>query len=256
MRGTRWLWALAVMIGLLGGAQGMTRTGQNQPGQTRALDAQIQRYLTEQLSQTKGLEDVRATVNDQVVTLTGSVPNYRDYLEANHKARSIGSVTGIIDRIRVNAPEVPDEQLQNDLAQRLTYDRIGMGQIFNNLTLQVRDGVVTVGGEVIDYADRDSALDIIAGTKGVRGVVDRIRVSPTSQFDDEIRYEAARAIYGNPALRRYWLNPAHPIRIIVNNGHVTLDGVVDSQLDKTLAGTAVNSIPGVFSVRNNLIVAH
>lgn len=222
---------------------------------TQALDAQIARYLKGQYANHKSLAHVRATVSDRVVTLRGSVPDYRAYLEANHIARQVGSVNGLIDHITVNAPYVPDQKLKQELATRLTYDRIGMGQIFNNLTLQVHDGVVTVGGNVHDYASRDDALDIIANTKGVKAVRDHIKVAPTSIFDDQIRVAVARAIYRNPVLRRYALNPAHPIRIIVNNGHVALDGVVASQLDKTVAGHAAKAVPNVFSVQNNLIVA-
>lgn len=227
---------------------------QTRAGSSQALDRQIQSFLQQELQQHKGLEAVQATVDDRVVTLSGTVANYRNYLEAIHMARSIGSVNGVVAHIAVNAPALPDSQLRQQIAERLTYDRIGMGQIFNDLSVSVRDGIVTVSGEVRDYSDRDSALNIIADTKGVRGVVDHIRVAPTSQFDDQIRFEAARAIYGNPALRRYWLNPAHPIRIVVDNGHVTLEGVVDSQVDKQLAQAAVSSVPGVFSVKNNLFV--
>lgn len=247
--------SLAMILGLACSPAAAAR-GSRQAGQVRALDAQIQHYLSQQFAKNKAFENVHALVDDQVVTLSGSVSNYRDYLEAIHKARDIGSVTGVISHLQVDAPAVPDRELRDQLAQRLTYDRIGMGQIFNNLTLSVHDGVIKVGGQVRDYADRDSALDIIANTKGVRGVTDDISVAPTSQFDDDIRYRAARAIYGNPSLRRYWLNPAHPIRIVVVNGHVTLEGVVASQLDKQLAGNAVRSLPGVFSVQNNLEIAH
>ncbi len=222
---------------------------------TAAIDASIQSYLQKKLDQNSHLKGVRAHVADRVVTLSGTVNSYRDDIEAAHMARQIASVDGVIDRIAVNAPHIPDQKLKKQLAERLTYDRIGEGQTFNYLTVGVKSGHVTVGGEVRSYADRDSALDIIADTQGVRGVTDNIKVAPTSIMDDQIRFLAARAIYGNPELSRYADNPAHPIRILVNNGHVTLDGVVASQMDKQLAYNAVNSIGGVFSVTNNLVVA-
>lgn len=226
-----------------------------QQSSTHALDGQIEQYLKQKYANNKSLAQIRVSVNDRVVTLRGSVPDYRAYLEANHIARQVGSVNGVIDHVTVNAPYVPDQKLKQEISQRLVYDRIGMGQVFNNLTLEVRNGVITVGGNVHDYASRDDALDIVANTKGVKAVRDHIQVAPTSIFDDQIRVAVARAIYRNPTLRRYALNPAHPIRIIVENGHVTLDGVVANKLDKTVAGHAAKAVPNVFSVKNNLIVA-
>jgi len=221
-----------------------------------ALDHQISSYLQQQFAGSKDLAQVHSRVEDRVVTLTGSVPSYRAKLQADHDARQVQSVNGVINQLSVAGPTVPDAQLQRELADRLTYDRIGMGQTFNALSLQVNHGVVTIGGEVRDYPDRDSAVDIVADTKGVKGLVDKIKVAPLSPMDDQIRLEAARAIYGNPSMVQYANNPAHPIRIAVANGHVTLEGVVNSQVDKSVAGNAVRSLPGVFSVKNNLVVAH
>src|SRR6185437_2534720 len=216
----------------------------------------IASYLQQQLSGSKDLAQVHSIVEDRVVTLTGSVTSYRAKLQADHDARQVQSVNGVINQIHVGGPTVPDAQLQRELSDRLTYDRIGMGQTFNALTLEVKNGVVTIGGDVRDYPDRDSAVDIVADTKGVKGLVDHIKVAPLSPMDDQIRFAAARAIYGNPSFVQYANDPAHPIRIAVANGHVTLEGVVTSQVDKTMAGNAVRSLPGVFSVKNNLVVAH
>ncbi|MGH9472657.1 MAG: BON domain-containing protein [Terriglobales bacterium] len=221
-----------------------------------AMDQQIASYLQKAYSGNKSLADVHPSVDDRVVTLTGSVGLLQNKLEAAHKARQVASVNGVVNQIQVNGPAVPDQQLKRDLADKLTYDRMGMGQTFNALTVKVSHGVVTVGGEVRDYPSRDSALDIIADTKGVKGMVDQIKVAPLSPMDDQIRLEAARRIYGNPSLAMYANNPAHTIRIVVTNGHVTLAGVVISQVDKSLAGNAVRTIPGVFSVQNDLVVSH
>jgi hypothetical protein len=85
--------------------------------------------------------------------------------------------------------------------------------------------------------------------------VNKIEVLPTSPMDDQLRLALYRAIYGFPSLEKYALGVQKPIRIIVNNGHVTLEGVVDSQGDKDTAGIRANSVPGIFSVTNNLQVA-
>jgi len=74
-------------------------------------------------------------------------------------------------------------------------------------------------------------------------------------MDDDIRLRVARAIYGNSSLSKYALDPAKPIRIVVDNGHVTLYGVVDSQMDKQIADTQAKSVPNVFSVDDKLVVA-
>src|SRR5205814_10366216 len=92
-------------------------------------------------------------------------------------------------------------------------------------------------------------------TPGVKVVIDNSQVQPTSDFDDELRIRLAQAIYGHPALQKYAMNPEAPIRIVVNNGHVTLTGVVDSQMDKQIAETQAKSVPNVFSVDDKLVVA-
>jgi hypothetical protein len=79
-------------------------------------------------------------------------------------------------------------------------------------------------------------------------------VAPTSIFDDDIRVRTLRALYRDPVLGRYATDPAAPIRILVDNGHVTLYGTVDNPMDKQIAGVRANSVFGVFSVQNNLSV--
>ena len=236
-----------------GAARKEFRPAQNQSS-VHSLDEQITSYLNRQYAKHKHLQQVHATVSDRVVTLSGSVANYREFLNANDIARDVSSVSGVVDHLRINAPTVADTTLQNQIAQRLTYSRLGMGQIFNGIKIGVHNGVVKLSGQVVDYPSRDSAAAIAADTKGVKGVVDDIKVAPLSPFDNQIRFAAARAIYRNPALGRYATNPAHPIRILVNNGHVTLWGVVDSKMDKQLAYQAVMSLPNVLGVTNDLVV--
>ena len=221
-----------------------------------AVDQQIASSLQQKFSATKDLANVHPTVMDSVVTLDGTVPSYRAELDAIHDAKGIDNVNGYISHLKVTGPTVADSQLKSEISTRLTYDRIGMGQTFNALTVKVDHGVVTVGGDVRDYADRDSAIDIVADTKGVKGVVDQVNVAPLSPMDDQIRLQAALRIYRNPNLSKYASDPAHPIRILVAGGRVTLAGVVNSPVDKQLAGNAVRSLPGVFSVTNDLVVAH
>jgi len=90
--------------------------------------------------------------------------------------------------------------------------------------------------------------------EGVEKVDNQIEILPPSPTDDRLRLRLFRAIYDYPALERYELGVQKPIRIIVKNGRVTLEGVVDSESDKNLAGLRANTVSGIFSVTNNLQV--
>ena len=118
----------------------------------------------------------------------------------------------------------------------------------------MKDGVVTVEGEDRTGVGRDEALADIYSMPGVKDVVANISLEPVSPFDDGLRLRTARALYRDPVLSKYALDPARPIRIIVVNGHVTLYGSVDSTMDKTVAGLRAGQIPGSFSVENKLVV--
>jgi osmotically-inducible protein OsmY len=137
----------------------------------------------------------------------------------------------------------------------LAYDRVGYyDNTFNYLALDVKNGVVTLDGDTVNDVAKDSALAIVARTPGVKDVVSQVNVLPVSRFDDSIRVRTARAIYRDSVLGRYASDPVHPIRIVVDNGHVTLYGTVESAMDKTIAGMRANAVPGAFSVENKLVV--
>jgi osmotically-inducible protein OsmY len=150
---------------------------------------------------------------------------------------------------------ITDAELQGMLAGKLRYDRVGYGIVFNNLTLTVNNGTVTIGGKVRDYPDRDSALAIVATAAGVKDVVDEIDVAPLSNFDDQLRVRLAHTIYGHSSLQKYSMDPQAPIRIIVENGNVELAGVVLNEGDRQIAYMQASSVPGVFSVTNSLMIA-
>jgi hyperosmotically inducible protein len=96
---------------------------------------------------------------------------------------------------------------------------------------------------------------VVKHIEGVEKVDNQIDVLPPSPMDDGLRRRLYREIYGYPALEKYALGVQKPIRIIVKNGRVSLEGVVDNAEDKNLAGVRANSVPGIFSVTNNLQVA-
>jgi hyperosmotically inducible protein len=151
---------------------------------------------------------------------------------------------------------VPDAQLQQELVKKIEYSRVGYGSTaFNAISVQVHDGVVLLSGHAVGPVSQSTAVNLAKSTKGVKQVIDKIQVDPLSPMDNGIRRAEFRSIYGFPSLNRYAMNPLKPIRISVQNGHVTLYGVVDSQGDKDAAGIRANTVPGVFSVTNNLQVA-
>jgi len=223
------------------------------PQKTAAkYDQQILQEVNKYIQGKKEFQGVKAAVEDQIVTLDGTINLYIERENLEKKVKKMKNVDGVRNHVQIQS-NVPDEQLRQSLADRLRYDRVGYGIAFNAVTLNVKDGVVTLGGTVHDYPSRDSALGVAATTPGVKDIVDNIYVAPTSMFDDELRVKLYRAIYGAPTLQRYEMDPQKPIRIVVENGHVTLYGVVDSAMDKQIAGTQASGVPGVFSVDNQLI---
>ncbi|MGH9434206.1 MAG: BON domain-containing protein [Terriglobia bacterium] len=126
--------------------------------------------------------------------------------------------------------------------------------VFDNITYQVEGDKVTLMGQVTQPVLKQDAGNVVKHIEGVTQVVNNIEVLPVSNMDDHLRLRLFRAIYGFPALQRYALPVIKPIRIIVKNGHVTLEGVVDSEADKNMVNIRANSVSGVFSVTNHLRV--
>jgi hyperosmotically inducible protein len=127
--------------------------------------------------------------------------------------------------------------------------------VFDNLSYKVDpDGTVTLLGQVSRPVLKSDAENVVKRIEGVEKVVNNIEVLPTSINDDRIRRAAYRAIYGNSVLSQYQLRAVPPIHIIVNNGKITLEGVVARQMDKQIAGVQANSVQGAFAVTNNLVV--
>ncbi len=201
-------------------------------------------------------KDVKASIdNNGIATLTGTVNLYEYKKDAANRVRKAKGVNAVRNEIQVSGPSVSDEELKKKLGEKLTYDRVGYGNAFNSISMNVENGVVTLGGHARTDVDKDSALALVSTYPGVKDVVDDIEVDPTSIMDDQTRLAVARAIYGYPSLNKYAIDPAKPIRISVQNGHVELYGVVDSKADKDTANIRANGVPGVFSVKNYLQVA-
>lgn len=203
----------------------------------------------------KQYKNIHVTVSDGVATMTGTVDLYIHKSDAEKRVLHTKGVSAVRNEVQVTGPSISDAELQKKLVNALSYDQIGFGHVFDAISTSVQNGAVTLGGHVHNYVNRDSALALVETTPGVQDVVDNIEVDPVSIMDDQTRIAVARAVYGFSTLNRYAADPAKPIRISVQNGHVQLYGIVDSKADKDTAYIRASGVPGVFSVENYLQVA-
>ncbi len=127
--------------------------------------------------------------------------------------------------------------------------------VFDDLEFTVDNGTVTLAGDVTRPVLKSDAENVVKHIAGVTNVVNNIKVLPLSSFDNRIRVATYRSVFGYAGLYRYAMGANPSIHIIVDNGHVTLKGVVANQGDKNLANIRANGVPGVFSVTNELLVA-
>jgi osmotically-inducible protein OsmY len=228
------------------------------PGSDRAATSQSDNSAASDAAERlnkKQYRDVKVTVDNGIATLTGTVDLYEQKADAEKRVSKAKGVSAVRNLIEVAGPSVPDSELKAKLAERLAYDRVGYGNVFNSIGVAVQNGVVTLAGHARTYVDKDSALALVSTYPGVKDVVDEIEVDPVSMMDDQTRLQVARAIYGYPSLSKYAIDPAKAIRISVQGGHVEIYGTVDSQADKDTANIRANGVPGVFSVKNYLQVA-
>lgn len=127
--------------------------------------------------------------------------------------------------------------------------------VFDYMTFAVdANGTVTLAGEVTNPVLKSDAGNVVKRIEGVEHVNNQIQVLPVSFMDNGLRVRLYRTIYGYPGLQKYGVGSNKSIRIIVANGHVTLKGVVNNEMDRNIAGIRANGIPGIFSVDNQLRV--
>jgi hyperosmotically inducible periplasmic protein len=244
---------LALAAGLALGSQVVIPQASYALGQNAQTDNNIQAQLQNEL---KKYKDVQISVKNGVVDLEGGVKDFATKEEIDKRAHRTKNVVAVRNNLKIaGAGEITDAQLQQKIVQKLQYDRVGYGNAFNAISVNVQNGVVTLAGNALGPVAADSAVSLASHFPGVQDVINNIQVDPLSPMDDQSRRAVYRAIYGYPSLNKYALDPAQPIRITVVNGNVTLNGVVNSQADKNVAGIRANGVPGIFKVTNNLQVA-
>lgn len=143
---------------------------------------------------------------------------------------------------------VLEERVRRELASLPYYS------VFDSISFHVDAGQVTLIGQVTQPVVKEDAERAVKKLAGVRSVNSRIEVLPLSRMDDQIRRSTYYAVYGYGPLERYGLGSEPAIRIVVKNGNVTLTGAVANAIDRTLVYQRANTVPGVFSVTNNLLI--
>jgi hyperosmotically inducible protein len=170
-------------------------------------------------------------------------------------ALSLASMTNsasAANRAGQNEPK-PANKLMKEVRHELVM--LPYYSVFDNLAYKVEGDRVILMGQVARPTLKSDAENVVKSIEGVRSVENQIEVLPTSPMDDQLRRALYRAIYGESGLFRYGVASVPSIHIIVKNGHATLEGVVDNEADKNMAGLRANGVPNVFSVQNNLVVA-
>jgi len=148
------------------------------------------------------------------------------------------------------APVRPAPTLEENVRKALV--TIPFLSVFDDLSYQVENGAVTLSGAVTRPFVKDYAEKAVRQLTGVTAVNDQIEVLPLSAFDDDIRLRTLRSLSRTSSLYRYFMGTNPSIRIVVKNGRVTLDGVVQNSMDRQLAFMAANQVHGVFAVINDL----
>ena len=195
---------------------------------------------------------VQVTYAGGVATLTGTVDNLGSKLDVEKAVQKTRGVTQVVDNIQVRADDISEQQMLEQARHAIVmYYAYG---IFDNVNLQAHDGTLTVSGQVTQPFKKTDMGRILERVKGVAVLQNDLEVLPLSTFDDRLRLQVARAIYGDPFFIRYANQALPPIHIIVKNGNVTLEGVVASTMDRTKAGMAALHAGLSFSVVDHLQV--
>ncbi len=212
-----------------------------------SLDQQIKRQIERKLTEEDALHSVRVTVHWQMVTLRGIVPSLWAKDKAIKQAASVDNVHSVLSELMIAARE-SDRDIAEEVVERVR--RYVYYSIFDNITVSVDHGVVTLAGQLREGVGRKDLVRIVSRVPGVTAVDDQIEVLPAG--DDRVRARVAAQIYGHPQFQKYTFYAKPPISIIVHQGDVRLAGVVNSPLEKQLAKHLALHTFGVLTVTNDL----
>jgi hyperosmotically inducible protein len=194
--------------------------------------------------------DVQVAFNNGIARLTGTVDSVGVKQAAERAAAKVDEVTEVIGQLTVHAEDVTDRQIaEKGRKEIVTYPFYG---IFDNLELRAENGALTVSGQVTDPFKKSDIGNFLAHVKGVTQLKNDLEVLPVSNYDDQLRMAIARAIYNDPYFVHYATTALPSIHIVVKNGNVTLEGVVNSAVDRAKAENDARFAATYFSLVNNL----
>lgn len=239
------LYSLAVFVAL---------AAQTAMGATRDSDAKIAASIQDRIYHAQVFDhgQVHIAFDNGVATLAGTVDNLGSKRDAEGAAQKVKGVAGVVNHINVTADDVSAQQiLEAARKQIVTYYAYG---VFDNINLEARGSRLIVSGEVTQPYKRSDIGNFLTRVKGVAEVENNLEVLPLSPYDDSIRLAVARAIFGDPFFIHYANRAVPSIHIVVKNGNVTLEGVVNSKIDRAKADAVARSAGTSLSFVNNLRV--
>jgi osmotically-inducible protein OsmY len=192
-------------------------------------------------------------VRDRTVTLSGTVRSLWAKEEAVEEAKHVNDVEDVISTLTVMRGE-SDQAVGEAIAVQVR--RYVFFTIFDDVTVEVRDGIATLAGYVTMPYKAQAMAKLASRVEGVQQVVDRLETLPVSGFDDQIRYATAVRIYNDPLFWNYAIQVNPPIHIVVKHGRVILTGVVLSEVERRKAEQIAREVFGVLSVENQLRLEH
>ena len=211
-------------------------------------DEAIGRLVTQRLMD-EDITTVGVSVASSIVTLRGTVRTLWIKQRAIEEAAKVDDVISVYSELTVPRGE-SDERIAAQIAQRLR--RYVFYTIFDDASVEVDSGVVTLTGRVTMPYKADAFADLAARVPGVQEVRNEVRTLPTSLFDDQLRYAVARQIYGDSLFSRYAIEANPPVHVIVERGNVTLTGAVFSEVERRKAEAIARGTFSVMSVTNKL----
>jgi osmotically-inducible protein OsmY len=220
------------------------------PLDAQLSDAQMKVAVEQQLRSSDFGRRLIVSVEGHVVTLAGTVPTLWVKRDAIKRTFKVPGVESVASDMTISGAE-SDAALAEEVGKRIrTYAHY---TVYDDLAGNVNKGVVTLTGKVTSgTVDKSAELDeLISKVRGVRDINNKIETLPVNPSDDRLRAELVRAIYGGGSLTNYSLADP-PIHVIVDRGHVTLIGVVSSEIDRRTAYTNARSVPGTYSVDNQI----
>jgi len=248
MRALNRLSATALLIALFLCLPSQARASQK--NQVALNDAKIKGQVEHKVAELDlGTGHVAVAVKDGVVTLSGTVPSAWIKAEAIDRAHKADDVASVVSELSVMKAE-SDDALAKEVANRVR--RYVFYTVYDDIEGTVRGGVVTLTGVVTAPYKANEVADLAARVHGVQEVRNEIKAMPVSTFDDQLRFTIASRIYREPMFWNYGIQANPPIHVVVDNGRVTLTGVVNSEVERRKAESIARTTFGSFAVENKL----